>query len=209
MDFGKLLRPLALAVRMLISRAVVQRVDDSGGLQRLQIGIYADETRTDVERLQSYGFTARPLDGAEAVVARLGGRSDQAVVIAVDDRRYRVRGLEAGEVAIYSDEGDQIVLRRGRSIEVASGGSVTVSAPEVAVVASTRVTIDSPATEVTGTLEVTGSISGASLAVTGGISGASVDSAGDVTAGPANLSLLTHLHPVTSAPGVTEPGQPP
>ncbi|MCT2388796.1 hypothetical protein [Erwinia pyrifoliae] len=40
------------------------------------------------------------------------------MVITVADRRYRLTGLKSGEVAMYSDEGDSIVLRRGNRVEV-------------------------------------------------------------------------------------------
>lgn len=40
------------------------------------------------------------------------------VVLAVDDRRYRVQALKDGEVVIYTDEGDRIHLKRERTIEV-------------------------------------------------------------------------------------------
>jgi phage gp45-like len=40
------------------------------------------------------------------------------VVIVVADRRYRLQALAAGEVAIYTDEGDKIHFKRGRIIDI-------------------------------------------------------------------------------------------
>lgn len=103
---------LANMVRGLLSRAVVRRVDDAPKAQSLQVEVYEGEVEDDVERLQPYGFTAAPMAGAEAVVVRLGGAADHPVVIVVEDRRYRLTGLESGEVAVYDDQGQAVVLRR-------------------------------------------------------------------------------------------------
>lgn len=39
----------------------------------------------------------------------------------VADRRYRLKGLESGEVAIYTDEGDKVHLKRGKVIDIETG----------------------------------------------------------------------------------------
>lgn len=126
-------------LRLLVSRAVLALINDAAKLQRLQIQLMADEERGDVERFQEYGFTAHPRAGAEAIALSVGGSRSHMVVIAVDDRRYRLTSLEEGEVAIYTDEGDKIVLKRGREIEVTAG---------------TRVIIDTPDTLIKGNLHV-------------------------------------------------------
>jgi phage baseplate assembly protein V len=127
--------------RLMVSRAVVALINDAAKLQRMQIQLMADEERGDVERFQDYGFTACPHKGAEAIALSIGGSRSHMVVIAVDDRRYRLTGLEEGEVAIYTDEGDKIVLKRGREIEVTAG---------------TRVIVDTPNTLIKGNLHVEG-----------------------------------------------------
>lgn len=89
---------------------------------------------TKKELFQQYGFASRPLPGAEGILLFIGG-SDNAVVIATEDRRYRL-ALEDGEAALYSDEGDKVHLKRGREIHILSGGKVTVEAAnEVNVIA--------------------------------------------------------------------------
>ena len=76
-----------------------------------------------------------------------------AIVIATEDRRYRIRNLENGEVAIYTDQGDKIVLKRGGTI---------------AVTASTKVEITSPSVTMSGNLTVDGTITGTTDVVGGG-----------------------------------------
>ena len=117
-EFRAVARAINNRVMLTVARAVVSLVDDSTKLQALQLQLLKREIRENVERFQNYGFTAKPHPGAEAVVVFVGGNRDHGLCIAVDDRRYRVLGLLDGEVAIYTDEGDRIHLKRNREIEV-------------------------------------------------------------------------------------------
>lgn len=124
----QLLRPLATQIANLVARGVVRLADDSAKLQLLQVGVGPEETRDRVEHFQAYGFTSVPLAGAEVVVLFPGGRRDHGLVVASGDRRHRLAGLQPGEVALYTDEGDAIVLRRGSLIEVGRGGPLDPAA---------------------------------------------------------------------------------
>ncbi|RQO63114.1 phage baseplate assembly protein V [Paucibacter sp. KBW04] len=159
--FQRMLRPLTQRIQLMVGRAVLQLVDDSTKLQSVQIMLLADELRDQVERFQNYGFTSVPLPGAEAVAVAVAGNRDHALVIAVDDRRYRLKGLASGEVAIYTDEGDKVHIKRGGTIEV---------------VAATRVYVSSPLVECSGDMTVHGK-----LLVDGNIdSGATITAEDDV-----------------------------
>ena len=94
------------------------------------------------ELFQHHGFTSRPLPGAEAIVLRNG---NILISIAEDDRRYRL-AIEQGEVALYTDEGDKIHLKRGRIIEITAG---------------TKVSMITPLVEMSGNLVVSGDVSDA------------------------------------------------
>lgn len=118
----KLLAPLRRRLSLIVTRAVLTLVDDARLLQEVQVKLLADEVMDGVERFQEYGFTSVPHAGAEGVALSVGGHRSNTVVIAVDDRRYRLKGLQNGEVALYTDEdqaehGHRIVLRRGGVIE--------------------------------------------------------------------------------------------
>jgi len=116
-------KDLARALGM-IMRAVVTRVTDSTEAQEVQGQVLRDEV-LDLERIQSYGMTAVPQVGAEAVVVFLGGSRSNGVVIAVEDRRYRLTGLAAGEVALYDDQGQKVHLKRDKIvIECKAGGTI-------------------------------------------------------------------------------------
>lgn len=133
-------RPIWRRVLLLLSRGTVNLVDDKTGLQEIQINLLRDETRDGLERFQEYGFTSVPHPGAEALAAFLGGNRDHGVILAAADRRYRVKGLKTGEVAIYTDEGDVIHFLRGREILVKSGGLVRMKAPLVRIEGNLEVT---------------------------------------------------------------------
>ncbi len=119
--FDKLVAPLRRRVRLMISRAVLAAVNDAGGIQLMQVKLLDGEVRDGVERMQDYGFTSVPKAGAEGLMACVSGDRDHGIIVAIDDRRFRLKGLQAGEVALYTDEGDKIVLKRGRTIQITAG----------------------------------------------------------------------------------------
>ena len=182
---AKLIAPLRRRVSLMVGRCVVNIVNDALKMQGVQISLLTDETRDNVERLQNYGFTSNPKPGAEAVALAVGGTRNHAVVIACDDRRYRLTGLASGEVAMYTDEGDKIVLKRGRIIEITAGTKIRCIAPLVEMTGDLDVTGN---TTLHGTLHVVGVVTAdAALNVAGTIAGsgnitagASVTAAGDV-----------------------------
>lgn len=139
----RMLGPLQRKVALMVGRAIVRTVTDTTLMQALQLEVLEGEVRGDVERVQNYGFTSVPLAGAEAVAVAVAGSRDHLLVVAVDDRRYRMRSLANGEVAIYTDEGDHVHLKRGGVIEV---------------VAATKVRMVAPLVEVVGDMTVSGSV---------------------------------------------------
>ncbi len=176
------LNPIRQRLALMMGRALVLLVRDNTQLQSLQVSLLADEVREDVERFQNYGFTAHPHPGAEAVAASVAGNRDHVLIIAVDDRRYRLKGLTAGEVAIYTDEGDKIVLKRGGTVEVT---------------ASTKVRLVTPLVEITGALQVTGDISsGASISAAGNVA----DQGGAKTMAGMRAAFNPHKHGASAPP---------
>jgi len=119
--------PILNRLANLISRVVLSRVDDSKKMQAVQLTALDGETRENVERVQNYGFTSVPLAGAEGVAVFVGGYRDHGLVVAMDDRRYRPTGLQAGEVALYSSGGTKVLLKANGDVEITpASGSVKV-----------------------------------------------------------------------------------
>lgn len=114
-------------VRLAIGRAVVSLVNDAAKLQAVQVQLRADEVRDNAEHFQHYGLTSVPFPGAEGIGLAVGGSTDHVVVINVDDRRYRLRCLQAGEVALYDDMGHQVHLTRNGIVVRGAGQVVTIT----------------------------------------------------------------------------------
>ncbi len=102
------------------------------------------------ELFQHYGFTSAPLAGAEFIAIPVGGNSKHTVVVASEDGRYRLQ-VQDGEVALYTDEGDHVYLRRGRVVEVVTD--------TLLVKAGAKVRFETPLVETTGDLRAQGDVS--------------------------------------------------
>ena len=132
-DVRRMLEPIHRRVMLLFARSTVERVDDAESTQRIQVTALRDETIDGLERCGIYGLSSNPKPGAAAVVLFSGGDRSNGVVISTDDYRYRVYGLEPGEVAIYNHTGTKIVLKADGNIEI-TGGDVNVINSDVKVV---------------------------------------------------------------------------
>ena len=147
----RLMLPLKRRVLLMIGRAVLTLVNDQLQMQSVQVEGLSGETLDGVERFQQYGFTSHPHPGAEVLLLSLGGMRQHPVAAAIDDRRYRVKDLEQGEVCFYTDENEvdephRVTLRRDRLIElkaqtirletgsstiVMDDDGVTITAPQI------------------------------------------------------------------------------
>lgn len=171
---------LEARVRLMFGRAIVRLVDDARLAQELQIDLLEDESQDAVEHLQPYGFAAHPHSGAEAVVGCVGGLRSHAIVISVADRRYRLKNLEQGEVGIYDDLGNIVVLKRGK-IVITAQSKIEMTAPD--------------GLKITANVEIHGNVS---------VDG-EVTTTGDVIA--AGKSLEHHKHSGVQA-GAAQTGEP-
>jgi phage gp45-like len=87
-----------------------------------------------------------------AVVLPVGGKTAHGIVIATEHATYRLKGLESGEVALYTDEGDSIILKRGRLIEVTTE-TLKINATNHVEMNSPRVQLNTPLVKTTGRIE--------------------------------------------------------
>ena len=99
------------------------------------------ESFADREYFQHYGFSSRPMPGAEGILLKQG---NNIILVASDDRRYRI-SLGEGEVALYTDEGDHIHMKRGNLVDVKTN--------VLKVRALDRVEFDTPLVTTTGVVE--------------------------------------------------------
>lgn len=135
---SRMLAPIKRRVMLVIGRGVLQALKDGGNMQTMQISLLDGELLDGVERVQNYGMTSVPHPGAEAAAVFLQGDRNHGLILAVDDRRYRLTGLEDGEVAMYDDQGQKVHLGRskteittgdtGNPVQIDTDGDVQVTA---------------------------------------------------------------------------------
>jgi phage baseplate assembly protein V len=114
-------------VRLMVSRAILTLIDTSGGRVSVQSSLLAGELSDGVEYFEHYGFTSAPFPGAEGIFLSVGGSRDSGVIVATGDRRYHMRGLAPGEVAIFDDQGQAVYLTRAGIKVVGAGLPLTVT----------------------------------------------------------------------------------
>lgn len=163
----RVLQGMQRRVMLTVGRAVIRKISDDPKMQSVQAELLKGELRDSLERFQNYGFTSVPHPGAEGVAVFVGGNRDHGILVAVDDRRYRLKGMQGGEVALYTDEGDKVHLKRNREIEVITK-TLKITCETATVEASEKVTIDTPETEITGNLIVGGNMNVAGNSVSAG-----------------------------------------
>jgi phage gp45-like len=168
---GNPISELGNRVMMMFGRGVLRGVNDANGRQQVQVELLKNELRDGVEHMQNYGFTSHPT-GGDVAVAFLGGNREQGIVLVVDDRRYRIP-LQAGEVAIYDDQGNKIELLRNM----------------VKVTAVQHVELVAPTIKLIGDLDVVGNITTTGTVTNNGKDIGSTHRHGNVTAGSANSGV--------------------
>ena len=104
------MRNLGQRVRLMIGRFIVNRVNDAGGLQIVQVDGLEGETRDGVERIQNFGHTGVPPAGAVAAGVSMMGSRDHIVIVACDHPDHRVKGLAPGESALYGAFGNVLKM---------------------------------------------------------------------------------------------------
>ena len=122
----QLLNSILNRIRSLTRLAVLTLTDSSGSIQIVQVKTGQDETLTDIEHREPYGFTSHPLPGADAIVIAFGGNISHSLALMLSDRRNRLTDLAEGEVALYDDQGQSIVLRRS-GIEITAPLGYTIT----------------------------------------------------------------------------------
>lgn len=89
-----------------------------GKTQSLQVETTKGETLDNVKFIEPYGLTTFPPNGSETVVVNVGANGGNPLALVVGGRLFRLQDLKQGEVALYTDEGDKIHLKRGHEIAV-------------------------------------------------------------------------------------------
>jgi phage baseplate assembly protein V len=124
-DFTRLTDKIKRKIFLLLGRALLTAVNNSGKIQKIQVQALKDETITDIERFQEYGLETYPKKGsAEAAVVFLNGNREHGIALCVQDREYRPTDLIEGEVMLYHLDGNTKIYIKEGLIEITGGGTL-------------------------------------------------------------------------------------
>lgn len=131
-DLMRFLNPIKRRLYLLFGRAILTAMDNSGESQIVQITLLKDETVTDIERMQDFGFdSVPPVDTSDAIVGFINGNRDHGVILKMQTKSLRPKDLVKGETAIYSakdkEDGHRIHLKDDGTTENISGSSKIVN----------------------------------------------------------------------------------
>ena len=147
---SRLMSPLARSVGNMLARGTLVLANAASKMQSLQVRILDGEAKDAVEHFEPYGFTSHPHAGAEALLQFFGGDRSHGVAFMVADRRYRLLGLAAGEVALFDDLGTKIVLKRGNIIEITAAAKLRIVTPLLEVTGEIKDRCDSAGVTMAG-----------------------------------------------------------
>lgn len=143
---------------MMVARGVLAGTTDSAGIQTMQASLLRGETADGLQRFQSYGVSSMPPPGSDVLAVFISGNRDHGVIVAVNDRATRPKGLRQGETVLYSSSdctvllnADNDVLIRARRVIIEAEETVEIDAPQ-------QVTIRTPLLRVEGSITASGTI---------------------------------------------------
>ncbi len=121
-------RRLQRQVQNMISRGVITDVNDAMMMQLNSVRLEDGHRPTQVEHWHPYGMTFHPHAEAEVLAFALKGNRDHVVIMPGADRRYRLKNLAEGELAVHDDQGQKVHFLRG-GILVESALGITLKGP--------------------------------------------------------------------------------
>lgn len=150
---------LVAALRGLIQHGVLQRVDDSGSVQMVDVQTAEGVLRSSAEVLQMPGFASRPgTGGVVALVLAPGG--DQGIpLVIVRATGAGLGNLGEGESAVYALDGSaRVHCKPGGEVHVLGAQKVIAETVEAEITATSKATVTAPQIELHGTVNVVGTL---------------------------------------------------
>ena len=136
MLMSRMLLPLKNRIIRLISRCVLDEINNTGKMQKIKATLFGNETLGTIDRLQEYGLETYPIaDGkTEGVVLFIGGNRDQGICIKLNSREYRPTDLSEGDACLYTKDSNDSFKNRvwikptNNTIEItqADGAKITL-----------------------------------------------------------------------------------
>lgn len=114
-------------IQLMIGRALLQAVNDSTEIQLVKLSGLDNEVTEGVEHIQAYGLTSNAPSGSEMIVLYPGGRREDGIVVAIGNGTNRPKGLESGEVSLWSKFGQAVKLNKDAEIEIGGNADFAVA----------------------------------------------------------------------------------
>lgn len=129
----RMLAPVKRRAQLAVSRAIVNLIDDSTGVQTLQVDVHDGQTRSEVENFQPLGLSAVPSEDAEAVVVAVGGNQDHLIALGVNDRSVRPLSMDEGETKVYNAYDANVYLKADGSVVITDtdGSTITMASNNI------------------------------------------------------------------------------
>lgn len=109
---------LKTKIRLIVGRALINAVYSADGNNGLSVDITlaGGESHSKVPMVQHYGIVSKPNKSSEAVVLFIGGARDNGIVISSQGDTSKIPNIQNGEVALFSEYGQTILLKNDGSI---------------------------------------------------------------------------------------------
>lgn len=175
-------------LRLMVTKALVDSVDDSAVIQRLKLKLLDSEILENVEHIQQYGFTSIPPQDSEIVAVEVGASRDHVLAVASTHSKSRPVGSQVGEVSVWCQHGQRMYHKSdGSTVITATSGLVKIEASNGSVeINNGAITVSGDMT-INGNLTVTGNVT----TQTGSVQGFEVM----VIKGGLLYTLSAHTHP--------------
>lgn len=150
----KMFDPIKRKIALMVSRAIINLIDDANEIQMAQVSMLDGEIQDDAEVFGQFGFASNPPNGSEAIVVSVGGVRSHGVILGISDRQYRIKNLGKGFAAIYDQFGNQIIL----------------GDEKMTFTAVTKIEVNAPETDWLGNINLTGNLDASGDVKAGAIS---------------------------------------
>ena len=111
---------------LIAGRGTLKTIVVSKNTAKAQGEFLKDETISDIDVMEDYGFSSNPEAGAQIVAIFIDGNREQGISIRTHDRRYKPTDLQPGEACMYHKSGSRILMKSDGSIEVDSTVGITL-----------------------------------------------------------------------------------
>lgn len=131
---NRLLESLKKSLRLLVGKCVIEAASkDSDGVN-VDFVMLGNERHSGVKLMQHYGFASVPKKGSLGVALFVGGARDNGILVASQGAPDGIPALDAGEVALFSEFGQKVILDKNGDVVVApaSGKDVIMNGRVIA-----------------------------------------------------------------------------